>query len=68
MKNMASLDDLKTAHLYYDDTALFTCEASVLKQEELEGKDGTKQLCLILDRTVMHPQGGVVSCQAHMAY
>lgn len=50
--------ELRTTHLYYDDTELFSCEARVLAQEELEGKGGEKQLCLILDRTVMHPQGG----------
>ena len=49
---------LSTVHLYYDDTELFTCEGKVIGQEEVTTKDGKKQLCLILDRTVMHPQGG----------
>ena len=56
---MASdLEDLKTDHLYYADTALFTCEAKVLRQEELEAARDGRQISLILDRTVMHPQGG----------
>lgn len=60
MPIMASAEDLSTVHLYYEDTALFTCEAKVVRVEEVEGKDG-KQLCLILDRTVMHPQGGAIT-------
>ena len=48
-----------TVHLYYEDTSLFTCEAKILLQEELEAKDGEKHISLILDRTVMHPQGGM---------
>lgn len=60
-----SSGDLSTVHLYYDDTEQFTCEAKVIAQEELEKKDGGKQLCLILDRTVMHPQGGKVASQCH---
>lgn len=54
---MASEESLSTDHLYYEDTSLFTCEAKILQQVEVEGKGG-KELCLILDRTVMHPQGG----------
>ncbi len=64
MPIMASAEDLSTVHLYYEDTALFTCEAKVVRVEEVEGKDG-KQLCLILDRTVMHPQGGACKANAH---
>ena len=57
---MAEIEEVSTVHLYYGDTALFTCEAKILQQEELEPKDGVdgKQFCLVLDRTVMHPQGG----------
>lgn len=55
---MASPNDLKTVHLYYDDTEMFTCEAILAGHEEIPSKDGGKQLCLILDKTVMHPQGG----------
>ena len=55
---MAGEESPSTDHLYYEDTALFTCEAKLLRQVELEGKDG-KELCLVLDRTVMHPQGGM---------
>ena len=45
---------LSTVHLYYEDTEQFSCEAKVLAEEQLENSD----LCLVLDRTVMHPQGG----------
>ena len=49
---------LSTVHLYYDDTELFTCEAKLLQQEEAATKGKGAHLSLILDRTVMHPQGG----------
>ena len=59
---MASPDtELSTVHLYYEDTEQFSCEAKVVAQLELEKKDGSKELCLVLDRTVMHPQGGRAS-------
>lgn len=51
---------LNTIHLYYDDTEQFTCEASVIGKETVT-KDGKKEECLILNRTVMHPQGGQLS-------
>ncbi len=56
---MASPPDLSTLHLYYEDTELFSCEAKVIGQEEIVGKTGERQICLVLDRTVMHPQGGI---------
>ena len=49
---------LSTVHLYYEDTEQFTCEARLLKQEDAASKDKNSQFALILDRTVMHPQGG----------
>lgn len=57
--------DLSTVHLYYEDTEQFTCEARLLKQEDVVSKDKSPQFALILDRTVMHPQGGeqfLLSC------
>ncbi len=53
----ASLD-LTTEHLYYGDTERFTCEGKVIAVEEVPLKDGSLSTALILDRTVMHPQGG----------
>lgn len=55
---VAAAEDLKTVHLYYNDTEQFTCEARLLKLEESTSKQGEPTLSLILDRTVMHPQGG----------
>jgi len=55
----ASFDmDLSTAHLYYGDTELFTSEGKLIAEEEVPLKDGGVSTSLILDRTVMHPQGG----------
>ena len=55
---MASSLDLSTEHLYYHDTELFTCEGKVIAEEEVALKDGSQSLGIVLDRTVMHPQGG----------
>lgn len=49
---------LTTVHLYYDDTELFSCTAHVTGQWETE-IDGNKRTVLVLDQTIMHPQGGV---------
>ena len=54
----ASAEALRTEHLYYDDTELFSCTAHVTTQWETE-VNGEKRTILVLDRTVMHPQGGV---------
>lgn len=43
-----------TAHLYYDDTYLFSCTAKVVSI--YEGDDN--KTVIVLDQTVMHPQGG----------
>ena len=57
---MATAEALTTEHLYYDDTELFSCTAHVTRQWNTE-VDGEKRTILVLDRTVMHPQGGVVN-------
>lgn len=46
---------LVTKHLYYDDTELFSCTGRVIAQYAgaQEGRE-----VIVLDRTVMHPQGG----------
>ena len=54
----AAAEALSTEHLYYDDTELFSCTARVSRQWETE-VDGEKRTVLVLDRTVMHPQGGL---------
>ena len=57
---MATTQDLRTVHLYYDDTENFTCEGcKVLVQDEVVRKDGEQTFGLVLDTTVMHPQGGM---------
>lgn len=54
----AAATALTTQHLYYDDTELFNCTAHVTGQWETE-VNGETRTVLVLDRTVMHPQGGV---------
>lgn len=46
---------LVTKHLYYNDTELFSCTGRVIAQyaASQEGRE-----VIVLDRTVMHPQGG----------
>ncbi len=53
----AGKDVLSTVHLYYSDTELFSNTARVIAVYDAEGKNG-KQLVLVTDQTVMHPQGG----------
>ena len=48
---------LSTSHLYYTDTYLFSCTAKVLAVQETMFND-TMYTTVILDQTVMHPQGG----------
>ena len=55
---MAEATKLSTVHLYYDDTELFSNTSKLTAELEIES-NGEKQLVLVLDRTVMHPQGGV---------
>ena len=43
-----------TDQVYFQDTYLFTCEATVVKASRTE--DG--QISIVTDRTVLHPQGG----------
>ena len=49
---------MRTDHLYYRDTELYSNTAKVLDVREEESKDGRKLVVLVTDRTVMHPQGG----------
>lgn len=58
--SQSAAEGLTTVHLYYDDTELFTNTAHVTGQWETE-MNGEKRTCLVLDRTVMHPQGGLYS-------
>ena len=51
---------LTTEHLYYEDTELYSSTGRVIGQWETE-MNGEKRVCLVLDRTIMHPQGGVYS-------
>lgn len=53
----ANAERLTTVHLYYNDTQLYTNTGRVTGQWETE-MNGEKRVCLVLDRTVMHPQGG----------
>ncbi len=46
---------LLTQHLYYDDTELFSSVGRIVSQYAAS-KDS--QEVLVLDQTVMHPQGG----------
>jgi Ser-tRNA(Ala) deacylase AlaX len=46
---------LSTNHLYYNDTYLFSCSAKIIAIHE--GVEDNR-LVIILDQTVMHPQGG----------
>ena len=48
--------ELRTEHLYYEDTYLFECTAKVLHISEADADAGTQ--IVVTDRTVMHPQGG----------
>ena len=48
---------LSTIHLYYKDTYLFTNTAKVLSVSDAD-VDGKIRTTVVLDQTVMHPQGG----------
>ena len=52
-----SVSPITTVHLYYKDTYLFRNTAKVLAVGETEA-DEKKQISVVLDQTVMHPQGG----------
>ena len=53
----ASSEGLSTNHLYYSDTYLFSCSGKLLNQSERE-QNGETLTVIVLDQTVMHPQGG----------
>ena len=59
-----SAESLSTVHLYYDDTELYTNTGHVIGEWDTE-LNGGKQTCLVLDRTVMHPQGGKTRIRMH---
>lgn len=50
-------DDIKTVHLYYNDTELYSNVAHVIAAYDAEC-NGKKTTALVTDQTVMHPQGG----------
>ena len=50
-------DDLVTEHLYYTDTELCECKGKVIGARLMEFQ-GENRNVIILDQTVMHPQGG----------
>ena len=51
-------DGLSTVHLYYSDTELYNNTARVISVHEVETTGGEKRIAVVLDETVMHPQGG----------
>ena len=62
----AGADSLVTKHLYYDDTELFSCTGTVVAQYKPAARDDQQQQCvLVLDETVMHPQGGMEMLVQH---
>lgn len=52
-----STKSFSTIHLYYDDTYQFSCRGNVLGIYETQ-VNGEKRSVVVLDQTVMHPQGG----------
>ena len=50
-------DELITEHLYYADTELCECKAKVTGVRLMEYQ-GESRHVIIVDQTVMHPQGG----------
>ena len=50
-------DGLVTEHLYYTDTELCECKGKVIGARLIEFQGETRN-AIILDQTVMHPQGG----------
>lgn len=59
--SQSSAESLSTEHLYYDDTELYTNTGHVTAEWDTE-MNGEKQISLVLDQTVMHPQGGACVC------
>ena len=60
--SQSSAESLSTEHLYYDDTELYTNTGHVTAEWDTE-MNGEKLISLVLDRTVMHPQGGTCMCE-----
>ena len=52
---------VSTTHLYYADTELFSNAARVIGEHSVE-VNGSQLLAVVLDQTVMHPQGGRYIC------
>ena len=52
---------LNTTHLYYSDTELFSNTAKVIDEHTVEF-NGSLLVGLVLNETVMHPQGGMLNC------
>ena len=55
--NKLSLQDLVTEHLYYTDTELCECKGKIIGARLIEFQGKSRDV-IILDQTVMHPQGG----------
>ena len=51
------ISPLNTTHLYYADTELLSNTAEVIGEYSVE-INGSQLLAIVLDQTVMHPQGG----------
>ena len=51
-------DTFITEHLYYTDTELCECKGKVIGVRLIEFQ-GENRWVVILDQTVMHPQGGI---------
>ena len=49
---------LSTNHLYYANTELFSNSAKVIGEHTVE-VNGSQMTAVVLDETVMHPQGGM---------
>lgn len=56
-KAESSNTDLQTTPLYFSDTYLFNCTGTVLAQYDTQHNGKTVKV-IVLDQTVMHPQGG----------
>lgn len=52
-------DSIVTEHLYYADTELCECKGKVIGARLIEFQ-GESRNAIILDQTVMHPQGGTI--------
>ena len=66
LQNMAAVSaelptkSFSTIHLYYDDTYQFSCRGKVLEIYETQF-NGEQKSVVMLDQTVMHPQGSLSS-------